>query len=169
MTFALTALAWALPSFLLHNVIHEGSHALVALASGATNVKLWPFPSRRLGYFTWAHFTYDGTLSDVDSAQVSTAPVSFETGWFTCFCILFGFIPFGWWSAFFAVECVSALVDLTVWFLGFWRPTENTECDAAKVRRFGNFSRGLGKVASLLWMLPLYAVAVVVAVLRFKS
>ena len=168
MTFFLVALAWALPSFLLHNVLHEGAHAVFALASGATNVKPWPFPGWKLGYFTWAHMSYDGTLSDVNEAEVSAAPVPVETVWFGLFVALFYFVPFGWWSAFLAVECVSSLIDMTVWFLGFWRPTENVQSDAAKVRRLGNFSRGVGKAASLSWMLPLVGVAVGLAVFKFR-
>ena len=165
MTFLVAALVWALPSFLLHNVIHEGAHALVALVSGARNVKLWPFPGWRLGYFTWAHMTYDG---EVDEARVAAAPVSFETVWFLAFAALFHFVSVPWLVPVFAVECVSSLVDMTVWFLGFWRPTENVFADASVVRVGLNVSRGLGKAVSLAWMLPLYALAVFLA-LRYAQ
>lgn len=159
--FFIVAAAWALPSFFLHNVLHEGSHALVALLTGGRNVRLWPFPSRDGGYFTWAHVTYDGTVSP----WFYVAPLVAESVWLSWTLPLMFFLPFGPWTAIFAVECVSSLVDMTTWLLGWWNPTPNDACDAEVTRREFGFSRGVGKALSLL-LLPAWALAVLLFVLR---
>jgi hypothetical protein len=48
------------------------------------------------------------------------------------------------------VEVVSSNVDIVVWLLGWWNPTPNKHCDAERFRARHNFSRGAGKLWSLL-------------------
>ena len=164
----LTALLWALPSFLIHNIVHEGAHALVALWSGASDVKLWPFPGRRLGYFTFAHMTYTfrGT-SYVRLRWVSIAPVFAEALWLALALLALFIAPVGWWSGFLIVEAVSPIVDCTTWLLGYWNPNRNPSCDAEVFRSDFSFSRLAGKLASLV--LPLPAAFAVWGIVRIFS
>lgn len=155
----LVALAWALPSFLLHNVIHEGAHALVALAAGCRDVRLWPFPGRKLGYWTWAHMTYEtGSASFGTLRWLSVAPVFAELAWLVGFGTLLFVAPVGWWTGFLLVEPVSSLVDLTVWMLGFWREPPNPHSDAEVWRNDFRVTRRAARFGSLLLLLPMLVV-----------
>jgi len=159
MFLILTALLWALPSFLLHNVLHEGAHALMAWFSGCTNIRLYPFPSRKLGYFTWAHMTYTTRGSLAWLRWISVAPVVGEFLWLLCVLPLLFFAPVGWWSGVVLVEGISSIVDSTVWMLGFWNPKPNPYSDAETFRRDFDFNRRTGKLYSLLLLLPATLVA----------
>ena len=151
----LTALLWALPSFLLHNIVHEGAHGLAALWAGGSEVKLWPFPGHRLGYFTWANMTYNPrTASSARLRFVAVAPLPAESLWLALFLPALFLAPVGWWSGLLLVESVSPLVDMTTWLLGWWNPKENPYCDAEVFRTDFSFSRLAGKLASLGLLLP---------------
>jgi hypothetical protein len=150
------ALLWALPSFLLHNVIHEGAHCLVALAARCPNVSLWPFPGRKLGYWTWAHMNYETKGADYPTLRlIHAAPVAAELLWLVLVLPALFFVPVGWWTGFFMVEAVSPLVDLTTWFWGFWREPPNPYCDAESHRRDFGMTRRTGRLWSAA-LLPLY-------------
>lgn len=159
MLLILTALLWALPSFLLHNVLHEGSHALAAWWAGCTNIRLYPFPSRKLGYFTWAHMTYTQKGNFARLRWVPIAPIMGEALWLTPVLPLLFFTPVGWWSGLLLVESISSIVDSTVWMLGFWNPSPNPYSDAETFRSDFGFTRLTGKLYSLLLLLPATLVA----------
>lgn len=160
MALILVSLAWALPSFLLHNIIHEGAHCLVALAAKCTNVRLWPFPGKKLGYWTWAHMSYESKSADYSRLRlIHAAPVVAELLWLAMALPALFFVPVGWWTGFFVVESVSSCVDMTTWFWGFWREPPNTYCDAESHRRDFNMSRSVGKAWSAL-LLPLWGLTV---------
>lgn len=68
-----------IPFWLLQNTIHELSHGLTRYLGWKWNFKLWPFPSWKLGRFTFAHVKYEKTeeseeLTNHDKALVSVMP-----------------------------------------------------------------------------------------------
>lgn len=68
-----------LPFWLLQNVIHELSHALTIFFGWKWKFNIWPFPSKRLGRFTFANVVYMPTseslpLEKKDWALVSIMP-----------------------------------------------------------------------------------------------
>ena len=70
----------ALLMWLPQNVQHEGAHALVAKFYGATDIAIWPFPSKRLsGRFTWAHVQWRWTESVRPAQRASLAPQVLNT------------------------------------------------------------------------------------------
>lgn len=54
------------PLWLLQNVIHELSHGLTLWAGWRWGFKIWPFPSKKLGRFTFAHVIYHRTEESKD-------------------------------------------------------------------------------------------------------
>ena len=54
-------LATLLPMWFLQNIIHELSHGIALSVGWKWKFKIFPFPSKRLGYFTFAHVTYTAT------------------------------------------------------------------------------------------------------------
>ena len=50
-----------IPFWFLQNVIHELSHGLTIKLGWKYDFSIYPFPSNKLGRFTWAHFTYTAT------------------------------------------------------------------------------------------------------------
>lgn len=67
------------PFWLLQNIIHELSHGLTRYFGWKWKFKIWPFPSNKLGRFTWAHVIYEKTaeskeLKNEDVALVSVMP-----------------------------------------------------------------------------------------------
>lgn len=163
----LVALAWAAPSFLLHNLIHEGAHAVVALLFGASSVRIWPFPGKRTGSFTWAHVTYVGPVEGAGLWLLFPAPLIAEILWFSLFVVLYSVLPMGWWFGLIACELVAPLVDMTTWFAGYWNPIIPYSCDAERFRIKKPFRRLTGKIASLVVLLPMYALVVVLLVSLF--
>jgi hypothetical protein len=68
-----------IPFWLLQNTIHELSHGLTRYFGWKWKFKIWPFPSWKLGRFTFAHVKYEKTeeseeLTDQDKALVSVMP-----------------------------------------------------------------------------------------------
>lgn len=157
----LVSLLWALPSFLLHNVIHEGAHCVVALLARCTNVRLWPLPGRSLGYWTWAHMKYEASGANQGTLRfIHIAPVIAEMLWLSAALIALFFTPTGWWTGILLIEPVSSCVDLTVWCLGFWREPPNPYSDAERHRRVFGVTRVTGRLWSLvvllLWALTVW-------------
>lgn len=56
-----------LPFWLLQNIIHEAAHGLTMWFGWRWKFSIYPFPSKKLGRFTWAHVTYS---SGSDSRDV---------------------------------------------------------------------------------------------------
>jgi hypothetical protein len=127
------AVLWLPLSFLLHNIIHEGAHALAALLLGGGPVTLWPFPGKRTGNFTWAHMTYTKGLSPRKEALMTIAPVMAELLWASVFMAVMsnsgGLVLF----LLPMVEILFSCIDMTTWSLGAW--TEHSYADGFK---FGN-------------------------------
>jgi len=146
----LFALLWAPFSFLLHNVIHEGAHALVTVAYGGKVTAFFPFPSKRTGYFTWAHVAT--TTIRQGTALMLVAPVLAELLWLSIFLSL-SFVTDGVLQKILLVEVVSSNVDIVVWLLGWWNPKPTPYCDAERFRSLLNFTRTKGKLLSLV-LLP---------------
>lgn len=68
-----------IPFWLLQNVIHELSHGLTIFFGWKWKFNVWPFPSKRLGRFTFANVVYMPTseslpLEKKDWALVSIMP-----------------------------------------------------------------------------------------------
>lgn len=61
-----------LPFWLLQNIIHELAHGLALRLGWGWKFTIWPFPSMKLGRFTFAHVLYEPT-------ETSTTPSS--RGW----------------------------------------------------------------------------------------
>jgi hypothetical protein len=66
--FLIAALLWTPPSILLHTTIHEGSHALVAVAKGARITGFNVLPFREMNGFTWDVSRLIGRLMKVRCA-----------------------------------------------------------------------------------------------------
>lgn len=56
--FWIAVLVSILPLWLLQNIIHETAHALTAYFGWSWKFSIYPFPSMKLGYFTFAHCKY---------------------------------------------------------------------------------------------------------------
>lgn len=56
-----------LPLWFLQNIIHEAAHGLTMWLGWRWKFSIYPFPSNKLGRFTWAHVTYS---SGPDSKEV---------------------------------------------------------------------------------------------------
>ena len=161
MQFWIMALIWAPFTFLLHNVIHELSHAIIAVKNGATIVKFWPFPGKQLGYFTWAYVSYRDL--EKETPMLPLAPVITELILSTVFLLAFLFTPH-WIRGIFLAEVVSANVDITTWLLGYWRNPVNPACDAEQFRKQTDMSLGYGKMFLLLQALHVFGLATLIIV-----
>jgi hypothetical protein len=64
------------PFWLLQNVIHELSHGLTLKLGWKWNFEIWPFPSNRLGRFTFACITYEENLNSKNPGDSGWALVS---------------------------------------------------------------------------------------------
>lgn len=171
--FVIAAVVWAPLSFLLHNVIHEGAHALAALWAGSTSVRLYPFPSKLTdGRWSWAHMDYEPPRSlstDLKAAArlkwLSVAPVIAEVVWWHLAILalvrlsaLSGPAADGlhlhWWAALVVVECISPLVDCVTWVLPWWRKDPHPFTDAEVHRSDWGFRIERGRLWSLLLLSP---------------
>jgi hypothetical protein len=76
------ALISAVGFWLPQNVIHEGAHAVAARHWGAKIISFWPFPSKKLGYFTFAHVRWQWGERHVDETAdgvIAIAPQALNT------------------------------------------------------------------------------------------
>lgn len=71
-----TLLIVIIPLWFLQNVVHELSHGLTLKLGWGWNFKLWPFPSNKLGRFTFACTMYESTPSSKDPGDNGWALVS---------------------------------------------------------------------------------------------
>jgi hypothetical protein len=53
------------PFWLLQNIIHELAHGLALRLGWGWRFSIWPFPSMKLGQFTFAHVIYEPTVTAV--------------------------------------------------------------------------------------------------------
>jgi len=88
----LTALIAFLPMWLLQNYIHELSHGLAMRLGWKWSFKVWPFPSKKLGRFTWAHVIYFKTESSKEISKPSRGFVAIVPKIVNLVFILFGFL-----------------------------------------------------------------------------
>ena len=78
-TIWILLLAALVPFWLLQNIIHELAHGLTMRLGWAWRFRIWPFPSMKLGRFTFAHVVYEpsaasGTPTNKGWALVSIMP-----------------------------------------------------------------------------------------------
>ena len=127
---------WSPLSFLLHNVIHEGSHAIAIKITGGSVKKIWLLPSYKLGYFTFAHVLWTGKATKWQQIFISSAPLIGETIWLTVFVPLATVSIVNGWpmpiTVFFLTEVASSIIDASVWAMGWVRNRPQT--DGGKVR-----------------------------------
>jgi len=75
--FSWIALLISIPIlWLLQNVIHELSHGLIMDIGWDWDFKIWPFPSKKLGRFTFAHIKYFKNKDSRDPSLSGQALVS---------------------------------------------------------------------------------------------
>jgi len=79
MSFWIAVLVSILPLWLLQNTIHELAHGLTMYFGWKWKFSIYPFPSMKLGRFTFAHCTYEQTdeskeLDDKAKALVCIMP-----------------------------------------------------------------------------------------------
>lgn len=72
----ITLLIAIIPLWLLQNVIHELSHGLTLYLGWDWKFKIWPFPSKRLGRFTFAHVKYERVEKSKEPPNCGWALVS---------------------------------------------------------------------------------------------
>lgn len=129
------ALVWALPSYFLHCVIHEASHALVVRRLGGTilSVRLLPSWDSKLRKLTFASITYKTPpdLVRVGHLEVALAPVSIEYAWIGIMAVLSLLVPAPWVGVL-IVEVLSSIVDLGVWHVGMLRNKDWTDGSTAR-------------------------------------
>jgi len=75
----MVAFAALLPMWLLQNTLRELSRGITIWIGWRWKFKIFPFPSTRLGRFTWAHVVYEPTpasaeLEEADRGLVSIMP-----------------------------------------------------------------------------------------------
>ena len=159
---ALYALAWAPFSFLLHNVIHEGAHALVAVATGGKVLSFWPFPSKKIGRFTWAHVVVDGVPAK-GAALMYMAPLIAETLWVigatVGFVLLSG--PERWICL---VEMISSNVDMGNWLSKLFLKSADPNSDALQVKKIWGDDRNLMRLVGVFLMLIIAQVGILLKV-----
>ena len=68
-----------IPLWLLQNIVHELSHGLTLKMGWDWDFKIWPFPSKKLGRFTFAHVTYQKKPTSKDPGD-SGSPSCPESG-----------------------------------------------------------------------------------------
>lgn len=74
--FWIAVLVSIIPLWLLQNVIHELSHGLTMWFGWKWKFSIYPFPSRKLGRFTFAHVTYEQTDESTEPDENGLALVS---------------------------------------------------------------------------------------------
>lgn len=78
----------ALAMWLPQNVQHEGMHAALAKYFGADDVKIWPFPGKQLGHFTWAHARWRWTKPVTVEQEAYTAIAPLLANTFVIFLVM---------------------------------------------------------------------------------
>jgi hypothetical protein len=72
----IVALIAILPMWFLQNIIHELAHGLTLWFGWRWKFRIFPFPSKKLGRFTWAHVRYIRTSASTDPSDGGMALVS---------------------------------------------------------------------------------------------
>lgn len=160
------ALAWALPSFLLHCVLHESAHAVAAKWYGAYGIRIWPFPSRRTGRFTWAYAEWSGIVKPEGDKVVLIAPVIAELTWFAAIWMALLFVPFGWWLGLMLVELLASIVDVITWVLPFFAKASEAS-DAKMFQKAVGGSLGGKRALSVVGVLLLLGMGIGAFLARF--
>jgi len=75
-THLIVLLITIIPFWLLQNIIHELSHGLTLYIGWKWDFKIWPFPSKKLGRFTFAHTEYKRTLKSKEPDNRGWALIS---------------------------------------------------------------------------------------------
>lgn len=129
-----------IPFWFMQNVIHELSHGLTIYFGWKWKFKIWPFPSKKLGRFTFAHTKYIRTekskdLSYIGRAFVSIAPQLVNVFFLisTSYILLTATISLVW-SAILVLFMWTNSIDLSVNLLSILRSPNNS--DIWKFKRY---------------------------------
>jgi len=68
-THWIVTLTAIIPFWLLQNVIHELSHGFTIKLGWKWKFSIYPFPSTKIGRFTWAHITYERIPESIDPSK----------------------------------------------------------------------------------------------------
>jgi hypothetical protein len=134
---------WAIPSFFLHTTIHEGSHALAAVAYGGqvTNFEVWP--STQHGNLTFGYTVSQfrsGDLADRAAPLIHAAPAITEAVWMIGAAIAYRNTDSEILKGMFLTEMLASLVDMTKWLFSAWSPNGDAH-------RYGEVMVPVGAIA----------------------
>jgi hypothetical protein len=131
MNIWLIAVIWSAFSFFLHITIHEAAHAIAALLAKGKVVSFFPFPSSKLGYYTWGHVELLLPAGSKNYKYILAAPLLADSLW------ILGSIPFLIWGGMIMkvialIEITYSLIDIGTWFMGWIK--NNPTSDGGRVR-----------------------------------
>lgn len=157
LAFWITVALWAVPSYFLHQALHELAHYRVARDYGLDVTELRLLPGRlQDGRFAFSYIRVPelGQMPPQVKREFFLAPLEVEFDWWmlATLGLMLGNFSLGVGSAFALVEAVAALVDSLVWLLGWW--TDKALTDAWVVRKLNSWSLRRARLLSLLWLLP---------------
>lgn len=147
MGFAWIPLVAVVPGFFLWAVVHEGAHAVAALAAGRKILAFRPYPHKLDGQFYFASVTYDGPAGDFSHVAPYVVDVVAFAGAAVAFWLLEH--PAALWGA--ATAAGLPLVNSTVSVWGRYR-CERKTVDLARV--------SWGKSATFFWLVLAYYLVV---------
>lgn len=127
-------LLWLPCSYILHLILHEGSHVIMGRIFGIEST-FHLFPKRLPdGRFVFAYTSYKDNkvnkLSDNKRLLISAAPLITELIWIVITGLLLGLLGFNW---FLLIEYISSIIDSLVLLVGFF--TLKPNIDAEKIYR----------------------------------
>lgn len=137
-----------IPFWFLQNVIHELSHGLAMYLGWKWKFKIWPFPSNRLGRFTFAHVKYERTNESKDLSDLGRGFVSIAPQLVNCVLITLTLVALlCWvssaivWSAILVLFMWTNFIDLSANLSTLLRSSGNT--DIWKFKRYQNIPLNL--------------------------
>lgn len=135
------AVLWLPISLLIHNVVHEVAHIVVALMHGLRVKTLWPLPGWHDGRFHWAYAEVEGALSPKGLSWFAIAPVIAEIVWLICASIGFA-LSYDELRTIMFIEMLIANADIINWIRPWWMAIPDPQSDAELYR--ASVTMGLG-------------------------
>jgi len=152
---------WLIPIFgilmwLVQNLQHELAHAIVAKSSGAKIIEIWPFPSKKLGYFSWAYviFYFEKSPSRIQEGFISAAPFIAAGINMLLISLILGFhgmIIHPALSTFLCVMFVTNLVDSSYGLSTFYRKKPKISTDGWKFSSAWNIPEKIVRFVPIAW------------------
>ena len=159
------------PFWLLQNIIHELAHGLALRIGWGWRFSIWPFPSTKLGRFTFAHVIYEptptsSTPNNAGWALVSVMPRLVNGGLILASSTLALLLkPLSMVAAvLLALLAACNLVDFTVGMVGIFR-SEPNQSDIWRYQTYMNADVGKMRWVAVLTIL-LGLACVVAPILR---